>query len=83
MEHADYHVVYVDNRISRDLDGRLIQKAVSNRSDGAGSWNEGSWEDRNPDYLKSVLGEIEEVRSNLKSLLSVFNRGMFLHPVAY
>ncbi|KAK4698157.1 hypothetical protein P7C71_g1, partial [Lecanoromycetidae sp. Uapishka_2] len=73
MDYADYHVVYVDNRISRDLDGKCIQRTEARRSHGAGVHNGGSWEDRNPDSLKAILGEIEEVRSNLRNLLSVFN----------
>ena len=72
MEYADYHVVYVDNRVSRNLDGKLIQNSESSQSNvHTGE----SWEDRNPDCLKAILGEIEEVRSNLRSLLSVFNGG--------
>lgn len=82
MDYAQYHIVYVDARVSRDLDGKLIQKADSSRPDGANSYGEHLWQDRNPEYLKAILGEVEEVRSNLKSLLSVFNGGMsiyFLH----
>ena len=78
MDYAEYHIVYVDNRVSRDLDGKLIQKSESSRSDGANNDGEKLWEDRNPECLKAILGEIEEVRSNLKSLLSVFNGGTFL-----
>ncbi|CAF9909236.1 MAG: 3',5'-cyclic-nucleotide phosphodiesterase [Alectoria fallacina] len=74
MDYADYHVVYVDNRVSRDLDGKLVQESKPSRSDGANNHSEDLWEDRNPECLKAVLGEIEEVRSNLNSLLSVFNR---------
>ena len=76
MDHAEYHIVYVDNRVSRDLDGQLVQKSEPSRSNGANNFSENTWEDRNPDCLKAILGEIEEVRSNLKSLLSVFNGGM-------
>jgi hypothetical protein len=73
MEYADYHVVYVDKRVSRDLDGKLIRNSELHQSS---FHSEGSWEDKNPDCLKTILGEIEEVRSNLRSLLSVFNGGM-------
>ena len=76
MDHAQYHIVYVDARVSRDLDGKLVQKSDSSRSDGANNYSGQMWEERNPECLKAVLGEIEEVRSNLKSLLSVFNGGM-------
>ena len=77
MEYADYHVVYVDNRVSRDLDGKLIQKSSFHALTAeATSHTESTWEDRDPECLKSILGEIEEVRSNLRSLLSVFHGGM-------
>ena len=76
MDHAEYHIVYVDNRVSQDLDGKLVQKSELSRSDGAHRYSDQMWEDRNPECLKAILGEIEEVRSNLKSLLSLFNGGM-------
>lgn len=79
MDYAEYHIVYVDNRVSRDLNGKLVQKSESSRSDGANNYSENLWEDRNPECLKAILGEIEEVRSNLKSLLCVFNGGTFLN----
>lgn len=72
MEYADCHIVYVDSRVSRDLDGKLIQNSESSQSN---IHSGDSWEDRNPDCLNIILGEIEEVRSNLRSLLSVFNGG--------
>ncbi len=79
MEYADYHVVYVDNRVSQDLDGKLIQNSSPNHSHDDNVRKDSSWDDRNPECLESVLEEIEEVRSNLKSLLSVFNGGMYRH----
>ena len=82
MEYADYHVVYVDNRVTRDLDGKLIQNSSSHSLQGAAVSYEETWDDRNPECLKSILGEIEEVRSNLRNLLSVFNGGMIgLRPI--
>ena len=83
MDHAQYYVVYVDARLSRDLDGTLVQKSDSSRSDGVKNYSEHVWEDRNPECLKAILGEIEEVRSNLKSLLSVFNGGMSFRPLRF
>ena len=82
MDYAQYHIVYVDARVSRDLDGKLVQKSDSLRSDG-GSYNKHVWEERNPECLRAILGEIEEVRSNLKSLLSVFNGGMSVCPMNF
>ncbi len=77
MDHAAYHVIYVDSRVSRDLDGKHVEKGES-RTGGSNGHNEASWEDRNPECLKSILGEVEEVRINLKRLLTVFNGGMYL-----
>ena len=79
MDHAQYHIVYVDARVSRNLDGKLVQRMDPSRSDGANNYSGHTWEERNPECLKAILGEIEEVRSNLKSLLSVFNGGMSVH----
>ena len=81
MDYAEYHIVYVDNRVSRDLDGKLVQKSELSRSEGGNNDSEHLWEDRNPECLKAILGEIEEVRSNLKSLLSVFSGGTSLSPM--
>ena len=75
MEYADYHVIYVDNRVSQDLDGKLIQNLSPDRSTTENGRKGTSWNDSAPEYLESILGEIEEVRSNLRSLLSVFNGG--------
>ena len=75
MEYADYHVVYVDNRISRDLDGKLIQKQSSYVPRGQHFQTNDTWDDRDPECLTSILGEIEEVRRNVRSLLSVFQGG--------
>lgn len=75
MEYAAYHIVYVDNRVSQDLDGKHIQKSASTRPGGEYDYNEGTWEEQHPECLKSILGEIEEVRSNLKSILSIFDGG--------
>lgn len=79
MEYADYHVVYVDNRVSQDLDGKLIQNFSPDHSQNENVGKDSPWDDRIPECLESILGEIEEVRSNLRSLLSVFNGGMSRH----
>ncbi len=81
MEYADYHVVYVDNRVSQDLDGKLIQNLSPDHSQNENLRNDSSGDDRTPECLRSILGEMEEVRSNLRSLLSVFNGGMSRHPL--
>ena len=72
MEYADYHVVYVDNRVSQDLDGKLLRNSAPNQS----NIHKGeTWEEQNPDLVNTIGGEMAEVRSNLRSLLSVFNEG--------
>ena len=81
MDYAEYHIVYVDNRVSRGLDGNLIQKLETSHLDRANMHGEHSWEDRNPECLTAIFGEIEEVRSNLKSLLSIFNGGTSVWPL--
>ena len=75
MEYADYHVVYVDNRVSRALDGKLIQNSLSYVSEGPSTTHADTWDDRSPECLTSMMGEIEEVRRNLRSLLAVFHGG--------
>ena len=72
MEYADYHVVYVDNRVSQDLDGRLLQNSEPNQSNIRRGE---TWEEQNPTLVTTIGGELAEVRSNLRSLLSVFNGG--------
>ena len=72
MEYADYHVVYVDNRVSQDLDGRLLQNSEPNQSN-IGKVE--TWEEQNPTLVNIIGGESAEVHSNIKSLLSVFNGG--------
>ena len=80
MEYADYHIIYVDNRMSQNLDGKLIQKSSTISRLGASQSDAEPSDDKSTEYLSSILGEIEEVRSNLRNLLSVFNGGMFTLP---
>lgn len=79
MEHADYHIIYVDNRLSRELDGKLIQYSSQKRSQDVGFRKGSSSGDRNSVCLETILGEIEEVRCNLQILLSIFNGGTSYH----
>ena len=74
MDYAASHVVYVDSRISRALDGKHVQKATST-ADGATGSQDASWEDKHPECFKAILGEIEEVRTSLRNILSIFNGG--------
>lgn len=75
MDHAAYHVVYVDKRVSQDLDGKHLQK---NGPDVIKLRKQGSWVDRKPDCFDIILTEDAEVRNNLKSVLTNFNGGTSL-----
>lgn len=75
MDHAAYHIIYVDSRLSRGLDGQYLQQAGPVHGESVDKSQHQTWEDRNPDCLKAILGEIEEVRTNLKRLLTQFNGG--------
>ena len=72
MDHAGYHVVYVDKRVSQDLDGRHLEKNVP---DIVTLRKQGSWIDRKPDCFDIILPEAEEVRNNLRAILTTFNGG--------
>ena len=77
MDYAASHVVYVDSRISRSLDGKHLQRATS-PPDGTTNNQESSWEEKHPECFKAILGELEEVRTSLKNILTVFNGGKLL-----
>ena len=72
MDHAAYHVVYVDKRVSHGLDGKHLQK---NGTADVKLRKQGSYVDRKPDCFDIILPETEEVRNNLKSILTTFNGG--------
>lgn len=76
MDHANYHVVYVDARIGADLDGKHLQKSASNPSDKTAGSEDTAWEQANADCLKAIINEVEDVRNNVKRLLRQFNGGM-------
>lgn len=75
MDHAAYHVIYVDKRVSQDLDGKHLQKSGP---DVSKIRKRGSWVDRKPDCFDIILTEDAEVRNNLKSILATFDGGMSL-----
>lgn len=77
MDPADYHVVYVDNRVHDDLDGKYIHKSRLGPKDGTGSPRHDSWEDQNLEYFELIVRQDEEVRNNLNTILSAFNAGTF------
>lgn len=82
MDHAAYHVIYVDTRASRDLDGKHIQNFNNGPSTAIDARQAQPLEECDPECLKILLGEIEAVRTNLKRLLAHFNRGKDEPPSA-
>ena len=78
MDPAAYHVVYVDNRLGDDLDGKHIHKARHGPHDGTRVTQVDSWELRNSEYDELINRQTEEVRHNIKSLLLAFSGGTSL-----
>lgn len=79
MDYAASHVVYVDERMSSRLDGQSIFKLPSDLRDTRKESSKENWEERNPECLKAIHGEIEEIRLSLRSLLSIFDGGENRH----
>ena len=77
MDHAAYHVIYVDNRTHDDLDGKRIHKSQLEPYYQAKLRSQESWKERSSDVAELVLRQIEEVRSNIRVILSTFNEGTF------
>lgn len=74
MDPAAHHVVYVDNRLDDDLDGKYIHKSRLGPHDGT-RLNQHSTDLRNSDQFELLLRQGEEVRHNIKSILSAFSGG--------
>lgn len=73
MDYAASHVLYVDNRVSGDLDGKHLQRPSDDSQSGAHGRSDGA----SSESLQAILGEIEEVRTSLQNILSVFNGGEY------
>lgn len=80
MDHAAYHIVYVDNRANDDLDGKYIHKTRFGAFDGANRENKDLWDSRSPEYVEMILPQVDEVRNNITSILSHFDGGMSYKP---
>lgn len=76
MNYANTHVVYVDSRVSHGLDGNHVCKSSSADEVEATGVRDDSLE-RNQDCLEAILDEIDEVRTSLRNILSVFDGGEF------
>lgn len=77
MDHAAYHVVYVDSRASDDLDGKYIQKSRLKPREGGELGAKDPRQHRTMEYVEMIFPLIEEVRNNIKSILSIFGGGTF------
>lgn len=75
MDHAAYHVVYVDNRANNDINGKHIQKSLPASSDGPERGKRDAWEYRSSEYVELILPQHQEVRANIRSILSSFDGG--------
>ena len=69
MDYAASHVVYVDTRISRDLDGKYIAKSIP---ESANTRSEGVSKARSSDLL---LREVDDICANINAILSIFDGG--------
>ncbi|KAL9587106.1 MAG: hypothetical protein Q9212_000473 [Teloschistes hypoglaucus] len=68
MDHAAFHIVYVDTRVSAHLDGQYICPSAPSPS----AERDPSGKEQQSDSLKQLSSEIEVVRANLNNLLSSF-----------
>lgn len=75
MDPAAYHVVYVDNRLGGDLDGKHIHKSRLRPHDGTRTSHVDSWELRNSEHDDLINRQTEEVRHNIRSILLAFSGG--------
>ena len=73
MGYAAFHIVYVDKRVSKDLDGKFLPAEESKAQDhSARSKGEG----QSPGFLESISSETDVTKENLKRILSAFHGGM-------
>ena len=73
MEYAAFHVVYVDKRISADLDGRYLRQVAP----GALAATDSSLQANQPtNSFQEISSEITAVQDNLHTLLTNFDGGM-------
>lgn len=78
MDPAAYHVVYVDNRLGDDLDGKHIHKSRLGPPAGTRVSHVDSWELWNSEHDDSMNRQTEEVLHNIKSILLAFSGGTLL-----
>lgn len=79
MDPAAYHVVYVDNRLDDDLDGKHIHKSRLGPHDGMRVNHVDSWDLQNSEYYELITRQADEVRHNIISILLAFSGGTSLN----
>lgn len=78
MDHAAYHVVYVDTRVSQGMDGKYIRDHSIARHEGAKTRQEEIREDEHSESLTLISKEMDEIRCNIETMIAVFHGGTFL-----
>jgi hypothetical protein len=78
MDPAAYHVVYVDNRLDDDLDGKHIHKVHLGPHDSTMVNQIDPWELRTSEDYELIMRQDDEVRHNIKSILLTFSGGTSL-----
>ncbi|KAL8765141.1 MAG: hypothetical protein Q9209_007699 [Squamulea sp. 1 TL-2023] len=69
MEYAAFHVVYVDNQISTNLDGTYLQEAAPR---SLAESEKSPQADRRPDGFQQISSEITVIQDSLRNLLTNF-----------
>ncbi|KAL9604854.1 MAG: hypothetical protein Q9219_000302 [cf. Caloplaca sp. 3 TL-2023] len=73
MDHATFHIVYVDKRVSARLDGKYLHEVP--RDQRAAEKASIPWTGQPSDCFQLISPEIAEVRESLGNLLSSFRGG--------
>lgn len=72
MDHAAFHIVYVDKRVSANLDGKYLHNAVR---DSPAEKGLAFRTDQQLNCFQLISSEMGLVRDNLSNLLSSFRGG--------
>lgn len=91
MDHAAFHIIYVDKRVSAALDGKYLREIAPDLLAGQELALPTDKADQQPNCFQQISSEIAVVRHNLTYLLSSFQEGMlnrrepleFLHHIFY
>lgn len=72
MDYAAFHIVYVDKRVSNNLDGTYLKEPTHDLPAGK---DVSLRKDQPPTYFQLVSSELEVVRDNINNLLTSFHGG--------